>query len=537
MRLLGAAFLSLGFIGCNPPPRPLLSEIGVTDENQLAEKESLAPSQPGVAHSDAVSFRSIELPWESWHVYFVGGRKVGYIHLKSEIDPEGNDKNVHTSVEERMLLPRGTSSIVQVLNQKNIETRDGNCLSFESDLQVGPSTLKSAGRVNVDELIVNTERGGQRVSTTAPWAERVGGAAAIAQTLLAKPMTLKEERRVRLLVPIQNRMATAELKCLHRASIANYSGQVHDTVEIEAMVGQEDEESTLTTLWIDAKGQLVKSHIASSDLIAIRSTRQEAEKIWDSLEGVSYLASISATGSLSNPSKAHRVGYLLKPKSDVNSANFGIQPQIGQYFRKREDGAVQLLVSRDPADANRPEFTGLVSTPIPEDLASSPIVDSDSASVRELANLSKATDKRILAQDLVRTAKQMVVPTNESPLIVPASQTAKDSGGSAGSRAALLAAMLRARGIPARLVAGLLYHEANGKAAMIYHVWTIASIDGQWLALDPTLGEFAPADRIAISTSSLANTDPHAFLSPVVTAVAQMDIEIGNAKYNHSSNE
>jgi transglutaminase-like putative cysteine protease len=95
----------------------------------------------------------------------------------------------------------------------------------------------------------------------------------------------------------------------------------------------------------------------------------------------------------------------------------------------------------------------------------------------------------------------------------------------------LLAAMLRAREIPSRVVAGLVYTESAGKPQMAYHMWTLAWIDGQWIALDATSGTLAPADRIAIASSNLADGNEYACLAPIIAAVGTMDIEITNAKY------
>ena len=530
-RYVGLALALVWGTGCNPPPRPLLSEIGVTDSSKVADKE-LPVSTDAVRPIDSVvPIRTLELPWESWHTYFVGGKKVGYLQVKSELDPESSDERVRTILTEYMMVSQGTSRVVQKLQQVNVETRDGTLLSFDSELQIGPTLIKSNGRVSLDTLIVNASRGNQQSTNSWPWGERVGGPAAIQQALMAKPMEVGEERRVRMLLPIQHRMAVAELKCVHQAPIATSVGKLNDTFEIDVQIGSEDGPIVPSTLWIDEKGKLIKSYSPSTDLIAVRSTQEDVEKVWNAVGGNSVVASIRVKGMLSNPLEAFRAGYLLKPKANVPTDSFGIPPQIGQYFRKREDGAIQLLVSRDPTESNRADFTGLVSDSEAEDLTSNLLVDSGSPDVRELANLSRSTDPRMLAYDLARTAKQLIISTEESPELMPASETARASGGSVGSRAVLLAAMLRAREIPSRVVAGLVYRESDSGAEMVYHVWTLAWIDGRWLALDASTGGLAAADRIALATSSLAKADQYDLLAPVVAAVSQFEIEIGNAKY------
>jgi len=51
----------------------------------------------------------------------------------------------------------------------------------------------------------------------------------------------------------------------------------------------------------------------------------------------------------------------------------------------------------------------------------------------------------------------------------------------------LYAALARARGLPTRVVNGLVYSGEHG--AFLYHTWTETWVDGQWLAVDPTFGQ------------------------------------------------
>jgi transglutaminase-like putative cysteine protease len=48
--------------------------------------------------------------------------------------------------------------------------------------------------------------------------------------------------------------------------------------------------------------------------------------------------------------------------------------------------------------------------------------------------------------------------------------------------------MCRAEGVPSRTALGLVYAEVNKEPVLAYHMWTEVYIDGQWLAVDATLG-------------------------------------------------
>jgi transglutaminase-like putative cysteine protease len=87
-----------------------------------------------------------------------------------------------------------------------------------------------------------------------------------------------------------------------------------------------------------------------------------------------------------------------------------------------------------------------------------------------------------------------------------ASEVARTRQGDCTEHAVLLAAMLKADGIPARVVNGLVYIEAmlGHRHVFGYHMWTQAWIDGRWVDLDATLDRPAfDAAHIALSASDL----------------------------------
>jgi len=75
-------------------------------------------------------------------------------------------------------------------------------------------------------------------------------------------------------------------------------------------------------------------------------------------------------------------------------------------------------------------------------------------------------------------------------------ETLRAGFGDCGEHAVLLAALLRASGIPARIVLGLVY--LPSEKAYFYHAWVMQYSNG-WIFADPALGEFpASANRIPL---------------------------------------
>lgn len=522
------------FIGCNPPPRPQLGEMltlpEVTDQTTPLES-TVAEAETPSALDERSTNRDLSLPWESWRTYFVGGKKVGYVLLKSERDDTSDEPQVLTTLEDQLALRRGTTVLLQVLRQTSVEGLDGTVRSFEAEWRVGPTRTRFVGQVSPGSLKVETIQGSGRRTDSADWSENIKGVAGIEQSLIEKPIRLGEQRRLRLLAPITNRVRIADLACRHRAAISTLDGAVHDALEVEVRMRTDDGELLESTIWVDDDGSLLKSYTPSLDLVSIRSSRQDAEQVSNDASERRLMTAIEIKGRLTEPARAFRAGYVIRPKKGVELQSFSIAPQVGQWFRQVEDGVIQLLVSRDPKESGRADFVGLEVEPEPADSASNAFIEASAGSVKKLAGLSRASEPRAIALDLTRTVKQLITDSDSTGGFATASQVASDGAGDCTERAVLLTAMLRVRKIPARVVAGLAYAEPKGTPVMAYHMWTLAWIDGRWVALDPSTGELAAADRIALVSSSLADGDLNGCFATVLNAINQMDVEISNAKY------
>jgi len=185
----------------------------------------------------------------------------------------------------------------------------------------------------------------------------------------------------------------------------------------------------------------------------------------------------------------------------------------------REGRATVIEIDRAEPPAPGPSAPGDVVGP--EYLAASAIVDPSEPSVRAIAAEATvgAADPWAKAQRLTRwVAEHMTFDAGIA--FAPAAELARDRHGTCAGYAVLLASLLRAAGIPARVDMGLVY------AGGIFggHAWVEARIDRRWVPLDAALPSDGPADaaRIALDRGPL-DAGPGA----MVTAFGQV---IGHAK-------
>lgn len=109
-----------------------------------------------------------------------------------------------------------------------------------------------------------------------------------------------------------------------------------------------------------------------------------------------------------------------------------------------------------------------------------------------------------------------------------ASEVARSAAGDCTEHSVLLAALLRAAGIPARAVTGLVYLEefAGARGVFGYHMWVQAHVDGRWLDLDATLpGGFGPT-HIALATSELSGPEGVADLERLLPLVGRLQVRV-----------
>ena len=115
---------------------------------------------------------------------------------------------------------------------------------------------------------------------------------------------------------------------------------------------------------------------------------------------------------------------------------------------------------------------------------------------------------------------------NLDSILATASEVAESRAGDCTEHSVLLAALLRAAGIPSRVVTGLVYVEqfAGERRLFAYHMWVQAFVEDRWLDLDATFEAPFDAAHVAVGTTAL-NDDRATF--PELAKLAAL---IGDAR-------
>ncbi|HEU0069398.1 MAG TPA: transglutaminase-like domain-containing protein, partial [Nitrospiraceae bacterium] len=285
-----------------------------------------------------------------------------------------------------------------------------------------------------------------------------------------------------------------------------------------------------SVVWTDDRGQALKTEVPGLRHQSFRTTREIAlrprdDRAFDLGEGTI----VKVSPPLHSPHATRRVVYRAALASGDPSKSFVSSPT--QLVRRIDDHTAEITVR-----AIRPEtppddsFPATVS-PTDADLQPNNLIQSDDAEIVKLAKAIAAeeADQAKVAVQLEQYVRGFVHNKNFTQAISSAADVVRSREGDCTEHAVLLAALCRARGIPARVAIGLVYYEPQQGFA--YHMWNEIWIGQQWIPLDATLGQGGiGAAHLKVSDSNLSSASPITALLPVVEVMGQLELEIVSAE-------
>lgn len=241
------------------------------------------------------------------------------------------------------------------------------------------------------------------------------------------------------------------------------------------------------TFWLDEKGRTMKEE-GFMGLTTLRSSASMAARGLEGGEGhdLYEMFAVRADRLIENP---ENLVYLKVKLEGIDLSN----PHLNQARQSVAGGLLEITKESLP-------FGNLPSLPfdrVPEDvnafLAPEFNIESDDPRVVSAASqiVGAASDPLSAAGKLLHWVHQNI--EKKPVLSMPSAlEVLNTRVGDCNEHAVLLAALLRASGIPARLCIGLVY----SRNKFYYHAWNEAWL-GDWVTMDPTLNQM-PVDATHI---------------------------------------
>lgn len=547
--------LALAVIGCDLPPRPPITRAEVEKEPEPIDREEVEIVEPPQ--------EAFPGSWESWEVYRIGQRGVGYRHIVAEeqldsILLSNGSSTVKYVVDDEILFRRGHLRFLQSLRQSSIETSHGEMKSLDVDLRVGPIQTKFIGTITDKNLPIEVVRGTVRSTRTIPWDPTSRGLLARYQSLRRTPMKKGETRKLRYLLPWRYEMAMAELICSGETVVPLLDGKFEKLIEITCRTRVGDQIVAEQMIWTNAKGEVQKTLEPQTRLESFLTDQRTAMEALDDPLDIAqadadlapaerrYAAAVDVEGWIDRSTQASRVAFVvaLEPRpgeSQSETTILSMEAAPNQMVRAME-GGFQVLVTRQKED--RAGFADFTEMPTEDDLAETTVFDFGQPIVSRMAAGMAGSEPTRAALETTKVVHNVMSLANDA-VIERASVIAKRGSGGNLQHALLLTALLRSQSIPARLAIGLKYESLSvppdasdeiksKRSRMDLHYWTLAYIDDEWIALDATTGTTASADRITLMTSHLKGANEYTDIGRAFEMLGRLKIKVLRAQYDEN---
>jgi len=477
--------------------------------------------------ADNASAEKPLMPRESWDSCFLQGGRIGYAHPVVRRGAVDGRPPLATENTIRLSLKRAGFPAEQEMRTAGVETPEGQLISFACDMKLGPAPIRIAGTVRGDKLEIETTAAGGAVSrrSAIPWSADYGGPFAAEQSLLRRPMPPGQKRTVKSLMPQldQVEVADVELAAKDFEPVALQNG-TYQLLRIDTVTRFPGGQTIEGSMWTDRTGDALKTHLRAMNMETYRTTRADALEKTDAV-GPDLFSSLMVRldRPLVNPHQTRRVRYRVHLDGGDPAGVFPTGATQALRSLDAETAELTVWAIRPGRKDGNPDAPA--DPPADDDRRPNTFIQSDDPIIQAEAEKAAgdAKDPWATACALERYVHREIERKDYTQAFATASEVAKTRQGDCTEHAVFLAALARARGIPARVAVGLVY--AEGEQAFLYHMWTEVYVEGRWIPLDGTLARGGiGAAHLKIAESSLKSAFG-AFLQ-VMQAAGRLRIEV-----------
>ena len=413
---------------------------------------------------------------------FMDGKKVGYA---IETRAVSGDK-VTTTEQVSITISRGGISMTIEMTETSFETADGEPLGFESTQKLGAMAMKMTGQVDKQGNVnMTTTSMGAEQKSTFQWPQ--GAMMAEGLRLLTLKKGLKEGTEYSVKIFSAGVMQAVDTKIsIGSEQKVDLLGRVVTLREVTTTLIMPGAGEIISTSYVDRDLRMQKNimPIAGLQVEMVACAREFALGKNDVLELIDKMF-LASPEPLNNLASAKSITYDLSPVK--GASDFKIPSNDNQKAQRRGDGKIILKVEpvAAPAGVKFP-YKG-TDAAILEAMEPTRYLQSDNERIIELARRAAGDTKD--AAEAARKIEAFVAGYIENRSLsvgyASAAEVAASRQGDCSEFAVLTAAMCRAVGIPAQVVAGVAYvDDFLGHQGFGGHAWTQAYIGGKWIGLD-----------------------------------------------------
>lgn len=434
---------------------------------------------------------------DAWMGVYMRGQKVGYSHSRLTPTDEGY------RLEETSFLRLSVLEQVQTvrLTIDATTTPAFAVRSFTVALDSGLGLFDVRGTVDGQTLVLRMGTGAditeQRIAMTEPIYLPSSARAHLLGSALAPGRTVT----LRVFDPSAMQHEALTMRVLERAPLAV------DGTTVDAWKVRETFRGMETSVWLDDVGHTLREE-GPMDMVVQREDAARAVGAGWGADAFDLMGAVAVRvpQPLADPRHLARLDARLGGLGDL------AVPADGRQSLR--DGV--LHVEREPA-ATTSYALPYTGGEWRGELQATPFLQADHPRIRTAARdiLAGESDARRAAERLRRWVYDQL---DKRPVasIPNALQVLETRAGDCNEHAVLFAALARAAGLPARVVAGVVYADR----AFLYHAWDEVWLGAGWMSVDPAFDQM-PADATHIKLIE-GGPETHAAL---VSVIGKLSIE------------
>ncbi len=301
-----------------------------------------------------------------------------------------------------------------------------------------------------------------------------------------------------------------------------------DSVERMAPNAQGQRVEIQGTLWTNAAGDVLKTWLKPMSMETFRVTREVAlaKAPLAKLDfGEATLVKVDRAIPHAHDAKWVRYRVRLEDGDPVAAFPAGLSQEVKRIDEHTSEVTVRAV--RPGSGHPGADEAKVADVPTEADRQPNNFIQSDDPLIVAQAKQAAGdeTDPWKVAVALEAYVHRVMTMNDFSQAWATASEVARNREGDCKGHAVYLAALARARKIPARVAAGLVYMPRSQTFGG--HMWTEVYLSGRWIALDGTLAKGGiGGGHLQLTHSPLAGAAAYDIFFPVMLVVGRLKIEV-----------
>ncbi|MCH2148523.1 MAG: transglutaminase-like domain-containing protein [Phycisphaerales bacterium] len=460
---------------------------------------------------------------EAWYEMELLGQPGGWSHSLEQ----SREGEVQYSSETAMRIRRGAIEVSIRMQSDWVETTAGVPITMTMRQDMSGQRMTTLWTFKGDTIEVTGSQGGRRTSSTvAAPKESWYPAGALQRETARRVVAGEEEFSLRTMLPdIGVKIVTVTST---RTGSEDYELD-GKTIPVTIWKVSNDAMPFGSVVKLNAKGEIVEN-ITDAPFGKIIMRRTTKSKALAALEGSDVPELME---SLMVPVDRPIAGWRTDRTAVFRlKARQGEVPELPSSGYQRvgpvaDDGTVELRVDLDaPSVASEADRTSAAL------LGTSTMIDPTDPAVIELKDKAlvgvgaSAADR---AEALRAKVHEWITRKDYATVYATASETARTRTGDCTEHGVLLAALLRADGIPARVASGAVYLPPGAVSegpVFGWHMWTQAIIDGHWVDLDATLPVPYSVGHLLADTSAMTDSEGMSDQMNLLALIGNLSVDV-----------